>query len=317
MAEEWRRAMEGLGAERGFVVYPLIRYLATGQHNGPLPQRAWCGEGEIPFIETLSQCTLVLALTEYSASAPLATIARRHDDFRAASMPGIIRAMEETALAADYREVAQMAHQLAERLTRANGAHIRFSTGHELYIDLRYRQAEADDGLLPRHKPGLRLINLPSGEAFSAPYEGEREGDPSRTEGEIPIPGDLTPVVLKVYQNRIVDIVGEGPRATWWRETLAVDPARRNIAELGLGCNPKAVVRGNVLEDEKAGFHWAFGRSDHLGGTVDIDTFTDPSHVLHHDIVYARGNPITIATLMLEYPDGTTETIMQESTYPL
>ena len=31
-----------------------------------------------------------------------------------------------------------------------------------------------------------------------------------------------------------------------------------------------AEVTGCVLEDEKAGFHWAFGRSDHLGGVVGV-----------------------------------------------
>ena len=38
-----------------------------------------------------------------------------------------------------------------------------------------------------------RLINLPSGEAFIAPYEGERD-DPSLTSGVLPLP----------YENEIV-----------------------------------------------------------------------------------------------------------------
>jgi leucyl aminopeptidase (aminopeptidase T) len=67
------------------------------------------------------------------------------------------------------------------------------------------------------------------------------------------------------------------------------------VAEVAFGCNEHARVTGNVLEDEKAGFHWAYGRSDHLGGTVGVDAFSRRDHVVHQDIVYARGNPVQVA----------------------
>jgi len=47
---------------------------------------------------------------------------------------------------------------------------------------------------------------------------------------------------------------------------FAENDTRRNIAELGIGCNPKAVITGNILEDEKVGLHIAYGMSSHLGG---------------------------------------------------
>jgi leucyl aminopeptidase (aminopeptidase T) len=64
---------------------------------------------------------------------------------------------------------------------------------------------------------------------------------------------------------------------------------------VAFGCNDKAVVTGSVLEDEKAGFHWAYGRSDHLGGTVGVAAFLRPDTVVHQDTVYAQGNPIQVA----------------------
>ena len=78
------------------------------------------------------------------------------------------------------------------------------------------------------------------------------------------------------------------------------------IAELGLGCNPKAIVTGNVLEDEKvAGLHIAFGMSTHLGGKVKSD--------VHQDICYPKGSPIEATTLTLKDKDGSKVELIQNA----
>jgi leucyl aminopeptidase (aminopeptidase T) len=231
-------------------------------------------------------------------------------------MPGATRSMEQSALAADYAEVARKAHILQEKLDRAVGATVQFSTGHQMYFDLRHREAHADDGQLRPGGGGARVINLPSGEAYIAPYEGELEGDPSKTEGFIPLMLGDELVVGKVEQNRIVEVIGEGPQADEARQHLALNEARRNIAELGLGCNDKAVVTGNVLEDEKVmGMHWAYGLSEHIGGTVGVDDFSAPDLVEHRDWVYPKGGEIEVASLVLEYDDGTSEEIIKDAEY--
>ena len=233
-------------------------------------------------------------------------------------MPGVMRSMEQTAFAADYSEVARKSHILADKLDQAVGAKVEFSTGHQMYFDLQNRKAEADDGQLYADKKGIRLINLPSGEACIAPYEGELEGQPSRTEGTIPVIYDDELVLFRVQGNRIVEVIGDGPQAAQRRGYFAVDQARRNIAELGLGCNDKAVISGSVLEDEKVlGMHWAYGRSDHLGGTVGVADFSDPSHVVHYDIIYPKGSRIEIGSLVLECEDGTSEEIIRNSQYTI
>jgi leucyl aminopeptidase (aminopeptidase T) len=239
-------------------------------------------------------------------------------NLRVASMPGVMKSMEQTALAADYSEVARKSHILADKLDQAVGAKVEFSTGHQLYLDLRSRKAEADDGQLYADKKGIRFINLPSGEAFIAPYEGELEGQPSRTKGMIPVMYDDELVLFRVEENCIVEVIGDGPQVAQKRDYFAVDQARRNIAELGLGCNDKAVISGSVLEDEKVlGLHWAYGRSDHLGGTVGVADFSDPSHVVHYDIVYPKGGGVEIASLVLEYEDGTSEEIIRDGQYTI
>jgi len=318
MAMEWHSAFQRLGSKLGFSVHPLLTYPATGAHNASLPEDGEMEGQRVRFEDILRDTNIVVALTEYSASAPLIEFTQELPNLRAASMPGVMKSMEQTALAADYSEVARKSHILADKLSQALGAKVEFSTGHQLYFDLRSRKAEADDGQLHADKKGIRFINLPSGEAFIAPYEGELEGQPSRTKGMIPVMVDDELVLFRVEENCIVEVIGDGPQVAQKRDYFAVDQARRNIAELGLGCNDKAVISGSVLEDEKVlGLHWAYGRSDHLGGTVGIADFSDPSHVVHYDIVYPKGGDVEIASLVLEYEDGTSEEIIRDGQYKI
>ena len=309
MAIEWHRAFEALGRGRGFTTNPLLSYTATGIHNGELPASAEMGGRTVPLANTLLGSTLAAFLTEYSATAPLESLCQMKDDFRAASMPGIEKRMERTALAADYREVARRCQILARALTGAGALEVAFSTGHRCTFDLRFRTPEVDDGYLPRHKPGDRVINLPSGETFIVPYEGDQPGTVSETNGTIPARFGSELVLMVVLANRITKVEGEGDSAKHMRRFFAADPARTNIAEVAFGCNEWAQVTGNVLEDEKAGFHWAYGRSDHLGGSVGVKSFLSPETVVHLDIVYAKGNPIQVTAATVVAPSGRTRVI--------
>ncbi|TKJ29481.1 MAG: hypothetical protein CEE40_08245 [Chloroflexi bacterium B3_Chlor] len=318
MASEWHSAFKGLESQLGITVHPLLTYPATGGHSGPLPEEGELDGQPVRFEQILADTNIVVGLTEYSATAPLIEYTQRFPNLRVASMPMVSRSMEETALSADYAEVARKSHILRDKLDQAEGARVEFSTGHEMYFDLRYRDAHADDGQLHADKEAARVINLPSGEAYIAPYEGELEGEPSRTEGTIPVMLGDELVLGRVEENRIVEVIGDGPEADEAREQLAMDEALRNVAELGLGCNDEAVVTGNVLEDEKVmGMHWAFGLSDHLGGTVGVDDFSDPGLVEHRDWVYPKSGAIEVASLVLEYEDGTSEEIITDGEYTI
>ncbi len=310
MAQEWHESFNAFPVR----LLPTYHYAATGANNGDLPQTGQLGEQEQRLDALLDEVTIIIAMTQYSATAPLSRLIRPYAPLRVASMPGVLRRMEETALAADYREVARRTHMFAQDLTDAEAAEVIFSTGERLFMDLRYRTGHADDGQCHRDK-AFPLINLPSGEAFIVPYEGEREGEPSRTEGVIPLLEDDELYHLIVKQNRIVEVRGDGPGAKAFAKYLEDDPARANIAELGLGCNDRAVVQGAVIEDEKAGFHWAYGRSEHLGGTVGPDAFKKPENVVHQDIVYAPASPIGIQRLTLHLPGDEEVNVILDNEY--
>jgi leucyl aminopeptidase (aminopeptidase T) len=54
-------------------------------------------------------------------------------------------------------------------------------------------------------------------------------------------------------------------------------PPAMNLAELGVGTNDRAMLTGNVLEDEKllGRIHLAFGASAAIGGTVAVPIHLD------------------------------------------
>src|SRR3989338_5848278 len=152
-----------------------------------------------------------------------------------------------------FEELAKKVKILAKKLSEAEGALVTFSTGHEVYFDLQKRTAFIDDGDCT--KPG-QAINFPSGEAYIALYD-ERG---SKTHGFIPVYHENHLLVYEVRENQIIDVVTDSPKSREMQNYFSEDPARANIAELGLGCNEKAVYINNVLQDEKIeGLHWAYG----------------------------------------------------------
>ena len=314
MASQWHAALEKFAAERGFDVLPLVTFEATGMNNGQVPVNGMQAGAPVVLEEIGARATLLLAMTEFSATAPLIGWAKRFPEFRAASMPRVAPEMESTALAADYAHVARSCERLRQRLAKSETAEIEFSNGDKFVLDFRFRVAEADDGYLHRDTRPPRLINLPSGEAFIVPYEGERDS-PSLTSGILPLPYEKEIVRLRVNRNRVEEVLGESAASGKLRDFLFADPARRNIAELGLGCNPKARVWGNVLEDEKAGPHIALGRSEHLGGVTGPESFSDPRHVWHEDFVFARESPVQIRKLTLIDSAAHSELLFENGSY--
>ena len=314
MAWRWHSALAELGKERRFEVSPFVSFDATGMNNGQLPGQGGRSGVDVVLEDIGAQTTLLLAMTEFSASAPLIGWTKQFPQFRAASMPRVAPEMESTALAADYSQVARSCERLRARLAVAHSAEIEFSSGDQFVFDFRFRVPEVDDGQLHRDAPDPRLINLPSGEAFTAAYEGER-GIPSLTSGVLPVWHENEIVRLRVNENRVEEVIGDTPTSRALRDFLFLDPARCNVAELGLGCNPMARVWGNVLEDEKAGPHIALGRSEHLGGVTGPEAFRDARNVWHEDFVYARGSPIQIQHMALVDSAGRREPLFMNGSY--
>jgi hypothetical protein len=278
----------------------LYSYWNVRLDNADLPDLAWRLESvlddgvldsakSVAFDDVFRGHSILMAPTRFSATAPLKLAARRYG-FRAATMPGFTREMIP-ALRLDYEEVDRRVRRLAALLDEATGADFLFEFeargrgSAELHLDLRFRAAHASSGLA--REPG-EAWNLPSGESFIVPYEGENEGEPSRSHGTLPVELDGEVVCYVIRENRAVDADDGGPVARREKELLRAEPAYGNLAELGLGVLADFGVQpiGKVLLDEKLGLHIAFGRSDHFGGRVGAADFSRPDAVVHVDRVY-------------------------------
>lgn len=323
MAADWVRRLGAAADATGLPRTTLAWYRNAGGNNADLPALCHPGDGTltyehadelpaagaIPFAELFARHSLLLAPTELSATAPLKVAARSHP-LRAATMPGFLPAMIP-ALQIDYAEVNRRVDRLKALLDPATAATVVTRAGgrtRTLRLDLRHRTAHASGGLFPHN--GV-AGNLPSGETYIVPYEGELAGDPSGSRGELPVQFDDEVVVYRIEGNKAVAVLSEGPHSAAEAALIVAEPAYANLAELGLGVLGDFGLQpvGSILLDEKLGLHIAFGRSDHFGGAVGPADFSGPDAVVHLDRVYIpQVQPaVAVLSVTLEGPDGDRE----------
>jgi hypothetical protein len=275
----------------------LCIYENVGSNNADLPLEVSLIKGEtialspstgvrVSMHDLLQSTSVILALTELSATAPLKMLAKKYL-FRGATLPGFLRNMIP-ALSLDYEKVNARVMEFKERLDRAEGAMIHLcseSKEYRVYLDLRFRTAHASGGLM--REPGT-VGNLPSGEAYIVPYEGENPNEPSKSSGILPVQFNGSIVAYKLEANRATSVLSEGPQSDAEQKKLLEEPAYGNIAELGIGVLGEWGIQpvGSTLLDEKLGLHIAFGRSEHFGGITSPAFFRDPKNVIHIDRVY-------------------------------
>ena len=330
LAVEWYERLRDRFVELQLHGVRLIAYPDIGSNNADLPSHAFILDdglpdtaagltaqtAPLPFSDIFRKTQLFLALTEYSATAPLKMAARTFG-FRAATMPGFTRNMIP-ALKIDYNTVSLKVMRIKERLDRAQAARVVFSVDEKqdfkMTFDLRHRSGHASTGRFP---DAGTAGNLPSGEAYIVPYEGEEEK--SLSEGTLPVQIGEQVVYFTVRENRAVAVEGEEPAAGTEADHLRREPAYGNMAELGFGILADFGLKatGSILLDEKLGFHVAFGRSEHFGGITGPDAFSSPSEVIHLDRIYIPSTQprIQIRSLDLDYGAGETERLMEKGRY--
>jgi leucyl aminopeptidase (aminopeptidase T) len=244
-----------------------------------------------PVERAMMASDVVLAPTTYSLTHTQARLRACRTGARVATMPMITEEMMyRGAMLADYRLVSKLTYKLSDLLTRASKVEINTRAGTDLRLNIAGREALADTGIF--HKPG-DFGNLPAGEAFIAPVEGEAEG-------KIVVDGSMVDtlrakVEITLKKGRATRISGKPAK----RLVKMLDKAGTkayNLAELGIGTNPKARLIGNVLEDEKVlgTCHIAFGDNSTFGGKVRAGIHVDgillrPTIKLNGKIIMEKG----------------------------
>lgn len=243
----------------------MLLKMSPRDNHGNEPPRA--------IAEAMAAAQVVFCITSKSLSHTQARKNACSKGARVASMPAVNAEMMQRALAVDYDQMAKLSNKVAQLLTVGRKVKITTALGTDLEMDLADRPGEADTGLLLSKGD---FGNLPAGEAYIAPLEGTAHGR-LVIDGAMSGVGILAePLIMKVEQGLVTSV--EGKDKGKLEEIFAKygDDAR-NIAELGIGTNPRAKLTGNVLEDEKVlgTIHIALGDNSNFGGKVQVASHLD------------------------------------------
>ncbi len=255
-----RRFYQGLKQER---VEAVLMQMPVSRMHGQEPPRA--------VTAALKTADIALLLTAMSLSH---TRARKQAcvkyGTRIASLPGITPAVFNRSINLNYLSLKKRVKKVASRLSKGENLEVHTAKGTHLTMSIRGRKGFADDGLYT--KPGA-FGNLPAGEACIAPCEGSTNGS-LVVDGSAPLVGKLKrPITIKIKNGFARNI----PLAKISSRIKPLGRCALNIAEIGIGLNPRAKVTGNILEDEKARntAHLAIGANISFGGKVSCPCHLD------------------------------------------
>jgi leucyl aminopeptidase (aminopeptidase T) len=185
----------------------------------------------------------------------------------------------EGGIEADFAAIAPTCRAVAEAFTRGTAVRVTAPGGTDLALDITARRGNALTCIVGAGE----FSPVPDVEANVCPVEGSATGV-IVADASIPYLGIgvlREPVRLTVERGMVVKVEGgeqaERLRVNW--ESYR-DPTVYNVAELGLGLNPKGRMCGIMLEDEAVlgAAHIGIGTSITLGGTVKAPC--------HYDVLF-------------------------------
>ena len=229
------------------------------------------GEPPATVAEAMAAADVVLAPTVQSLSHTAARRRASEAGARIATLPGVTEEMLARVMSADMAELRRRGGAVADALDAASEAVVSCSNGSDLHLDLIGRTAIPDAGELTARGA---FGNLPCGEGFIPPAGGW---------GTLVIDGSMAgvgrvtdPVELVVEDGHLTSARG-GQGMAFMELLTEHGEDGTNLAELGIGTNEKAILTGNILEDEKilGTAHVAFGASAAIGGEVQVPVHLD------------------------------------------
>ena len=250
----------------------MLKMLPRGRH-GEEPPAA--------IAQMMKMVDVIIAPTAFSISHTQARKEANLAGARIATMPMITEEMmSKGGMTADFKLVKKRADRLINDIGDAKQVHVTTPDGTDIRFSIEGRKWVADTGLL--HEKGA-FGNLPGGELFLPPVEGTAEGVIVVT-GALAGIGILKKPVKIIVRNGLGKEISGGPQAKAFAKMLAEASGKLeqpdnayNIAEFGIGLNPKAKLIGNPLEDEKVigTIHLALGDNSTFGGNTHAGIHVD------------------------------------------
>ena len=239
-----------------------------------LPRRT-NGEEPPPEIAALmGMMDVVLCPTSKSLTHTDARRAASATGARIGTLPGVTEAIMVRCMRADYHAIAARTERLCRLLQAAATVRVTAPGGTDIVMPIAGRTAHASSGLF---RETGQWGNLPTGEAYLAPLEGQ-------SEGMVVVDGSMAgvgmvrePIRIRVEAGYATAIEG-GEEAERLRALLEPHGREgRNVAEFGIGTNDRAILTGVILEDEKVmgTIHVAFGDNKSMGGSVRVASHLD------------------------------------------
>ncbi len=189
--------------------------------------------------------------------------------------PHLEDAWIDGAMTADFLAIRQRAERLRDRLLRGRTAHVTSPAGTDVRMVIEGRRPVGWLTGVCRN-PG-EVSALPGGEVSLPPLEGSTEGTIVLEHIMTDIGRLAQPIVLTVRKGECVKIDG-GVEARALEAHIEGIENATNIAELGIGLNPKSRLNGTITEVKKrlGTAHMALGDSAAgYGGNVVSDVHLD------------------------------------------
>jgi aminopeptidase len=239
-----------------------------------LPRRSNGEEPPSQVAAMMARTDVVLCPTSKSLTHTDARRAASAAGARVGTLPGVTEDIMVRCMNADYHRIADLTHRLCALMEDTTIIRVEAPGGTNVRLPIAGRRAHASSGLFRERG---QWGNLPTGEAYLAPLEGQ-------SSGVVVVDGSMAGVGVTTQPIRIViadgyaaEITG-GPEAE--RLIALLEPhgrEARNVAEFGIGTNDRARLTGVILEDEKVmgTIHIAFGDNKSMGGSVGVASHLD------------------------------------------
>ena len=294
---------DGVLAEVGYSNVDFFAFKTTGGSNLDPEDDASDVSGKQLSLENdiCSKYDIILAITDYSLTAPLTAMAKKYN-FRGATLHGVNDTILGSGLSVDYLKISEQAEVFRSALDRADSFELNFEVLGEtlsLTIDCDQQIAQKSHGLCPAGKPDV--ANLPAGEVYFVPTSANGVFPFRYSDGTL-----AKMVVSDGAIKKAILLEGDGSLVDDRNQQLKDDPATGIIGELGFGTQ-LLPFSGKDIQDEKilGTCHVATGRSDHLGGNLTPDLFNSRLNASHDDILFAPPKtPEIIVTSVVMTKDG-------------